>query len=785
MNGTETTKVAGSSQPVVEEANGAAGSAPALGAFVSATGHKFHARTGTSDAAIFKLVVDENEYNLPPRFQPDDIVIDIGAHIGGFSYASLARGAGKVYAFEAHPENHAIASKNVERFGGRVSCRQRAVWRSDQPSQFLYNEDLSGNSNPGGISLLWNDEGEAVETISLDQILSEASEGFQKTIRLLKIDCEGSEYPILFTSTQLQIVEEICGEYHEVPAGRIPERAKVPGKFERFDRFALKEFFEEQGWSIVLEPKADQLGLFHARQSLPSTLRSEESSLEDLMSQVREAVRVREARGETSFINASAELFKLLSADGFFSLDFGEAGSQSEHLTTVGDFARLQLQPRFEPAADNHYHVNALLKYHDREFIWNAYKAILKREPDEGGLKDFLALLRSGTRNKIDILASLQSSAEGQRAGVTIEGLRTPALIRKFYRLPVIGYLAEMLVTIARLPLLVRSQRQSENHLIAQQERLATHIAQTNHQFLDQIKETHNRIKEYSADATRQADCLREALVALRESLTLFAQHQKQIAVLQHQQVNALFREQQNLRNHEPINRRVAGPGGAQRSAVSDIDQIEASLTEHLRGTPDSLKQDLDFYLSLLNASHVTGEILDLGCGRGIWLQHLKDSGLPAIGVEANIHLAEAGQKRGLEIIHADVIQHLRGLPEASVQAVTGFHLVEHFEFHDLLQLLREIRRVLKPEGVVILETPNPKNLVVGACNFYADPTHRQPLFPETLQFLLDAVGFVQTRITYLHPTEGSPFNNSEPGSRELHIWLFGPRDFAAIGLKS
>ena len=59
---------------------------------------------------IFKLVVDENEYNLPPRFNPDDIVIDIGAHIGGFSYASLSA-VQKVYAFEAHPENHAIASK--------------------------------------------------------------------------------------------------------------------------------------------------------------------------------------------------------------------------------------------------------------------------------------------------------------------------------------------------------------------------------------------------------------------------------------------------------------------------------------------------------------------------------------------------------------------------------------------------------------------------------------------------------------------------------------------------
>lgn len=783
MNGTETTNLTGNT-PLVTEASGSEpASFPVLGEFVSATGHRFHARTGTTDPEIFKVVVDDNEYNLPERFQPDDIVIDIGAHIGGFSYASLQRGAGKVYAFEAHPENHAIASKNVERFGGRVSCRQLAVWRSDQPSQTLYNESLAGNSNTGGISLLWNDEGQAVETISLDQILSEASEGFRKPIRLLKIDCEGSEYPILFTSSQLQIVKEICGEYHEVPAERIPDRAKVPGKFERFDRFALKEFFEDQGWSIVLEPKAEQLGLFHARQNLSSISDQEEASFNDLMSQIREAVRVREAEGDTSFINASAELFKLLSADGFFSFDFGEAEPQSGHLITTREISRLHLQPAFEPAANDHYHVNDLLKYHDREFIWNAYRAILKREPDERGLADFLSLLRSGNRNKIDILASLQSSAEGKRAGVTVEGLSTPALIRKFYRVPVIGYLAEMLVTIARLPHLVRSQRQTETHLIAQQERLAAHIAQTNHQLLDQIRETHNQIREQQNDARRQADSLREGLLTLGESLTSLAQHQKQLAVVQHQQVSALFREQQNLRNNQPANRRLAGWDPAEGS--SEIDQIEASLSEHLRGAPHSLKKDLDFYLSLLKASRVTGEILDLGCGRGIWLQHLKESGLRATGVEANSQLAAAGRNGGLEIIQGDVIEHLGQLPEASLQAVTGFHLIEHFEFHDLLQLLREIRRVLKPGGMMIVETPNPKNLVVGACNFYADPTHRKPLFPETLQFLLDAVGFVQTRITYLHPTEGSPFNDSEPGSRELHIWLFGPRDFAAIGWKS
>ena len=108
----------------------------------------------------------------------------------------------------------------------------------------------------------------------------------------MKIDCEGSEYPILFTSTRLlHIVEEVCGKYHEVAPDTVPERAKVPGNYEPYDRFALKEFFEELGWSIVLQPQTERVGFFHARAG--SKRRTEELDVAELMAQVRGAVRLR------------------------------------------------------------------------------------------------------------------------------------------------------------------------------------------------------------------------------------------------------------------------------------------------------------------------------------------------------------------------------------------------------------------------------------------------------------------------------------------------------------
>lgn len=530
----------------------------------------------------------------------------------------------------------------------------------------------------------------------------------------------------------------------------------------------------------------------HASNKLMIEVSQPEVSVEELRGKIREAVARREAEGKTSFIDASAQLFKVLSSDTAFWDSLSAPDSLSEQ-TNAGqeEITRLRLQHEFSVRDDDRYHINDLLLYHDREFIWNTYRALLKREPDEEGDRSYLELLRSGRRNKIDIIDSLHRSPEGKRAKVSIEGLAVPAMIRRLYRLPIIGYFAELSVALARLPVLVRSQRQLECHLVAQQDRIASHFTQTNQQLLNMINQIGNRLAEAG---NRLAEADRANAASFQDALTGFAEQQKRIAELQHQQVTALFREQQKLIDNHRLVTGDAGPQqlksktsnrSQQAPGQTELDRLQASFEDRFRGDKEELKKDLKFYLSLLKESNVTSEILDLGCGRGEWLELLKEERLSATGVESNRTLADAGRSRGLEIIQQDAIEYLRGQPNNSLQAVTGFHLIEHLEFQELIQLLAEIRRTLKPGGLVIVETPNPKNLVVGACNFYADPTHRKPLFPETLQFLLDSLGFERIRLEYRHPVEGSPFDNTEPGSRELHIWLFGPRDFAAIGWKA
>ncbi|HVG34034.1 MAG TPA: FkbM family methyltransferase [Pyrinomonadaceae bacterium] len=226
----------------------------------------FYIRPETNDFNIFDSVVQHNEYGLPDRMESHDVLIDIGAHIGSFTYAALMRGAARVYAFEAHPINYVVAVRNLERFGDRAVCRELAVWRSDSEGEKLFNDPLANYSKPntGGFSVVYNDFGLAVQAIGLDEILLEASEGLTRPVDLLKIDCEGAEYPILFTSKYLAIVKEMCGEYHEIPTNIVPLRARVKG-VEEFNRHSLKRFLEAQGFAVELTPHGPADGIFHAR----------------------------------------------------------------------------------------------------------------------------------------------------------------------------------------------------------------------------------------------------------------------------------------------------------------------------------------------------------------------------------------------------------------------------------------------------------------------------------------------------------------------------------------
>jgi SAM-dependent methyltransferase len=216
------------------------------------------------------------------------------------------------------------------------------------------------------------------------------------------------------------------------------------------------------------------------------------------------------------------------------------------------------------------------------------------------------------------------------------------------------------------------------------------------------------------------------------------------------------------------------------------LDAMYASFEDRFRGSRADIKQRQSFYIPYIQeakAGSASRPVLDLGCGRGEWLELLRDAGLAAQGVDLNRVFLEHCRDMGLNVIEQDALLYLSSLKRDSLGAVTSFHLVEHLPHKTLISLFDEALRVLMPGGLVIFETPNPENLIVGACNFYFDPTHLKPLPAEPLRFMLEARGFVATKIIPLHPL--GHFKDLETTAPMLAPLFAGSQDYALIGRKA
>lgn len=184
-------------------------------------------RPGTLDRMIFNGVVAHNEYGLPPCFSPADVVIDVGAHIGSFAWAVAQRGAERICSVEPDAANCALAARHLAPYlrRGQVRLLQRAVWRSDPNDDELRFDGyhpfprsfagMEGILNTGNGSVVWG-VGEPVGKVALDDLIDTLTDGGRCRVRLLKLDCEGAEWPILLTSRRLHAIDEIVGEFHEV-----------------------------------------------------------------------------------------------------------------------------------------------------------------------------------------------------------------------------------------------------------------------------------------------------------------------------------------------------------------------------------------------------------------------------------------------------------------------------------------------------------------------------------------------------------------------------------------
>jgi len=221
-------------------------------------------------------------------------------------------------------------------------------------------------------------------------------------------------------------------------------------------------------------------------------------------------------------------------------------------------------------------------------------------------------------------------------------------------------------------------------------------------------------------------------------------------------------------------------------------------LEKRYRGTEEEIRERIAGYLPYLAAG---GPALDLGCGRGEALALLGEHGIAARGVDGSARMVAMCRERGLDAVQGDLFAALAAAPAGSLGAVLSFHVVEHLPIGALDRLVRLAWGALRPGGTLILETPSPLSLVVGARNFWLDPTHARPVHPESLRLLYELAGFDPVECLDLRPfpaAERLPeieLARLPPEQRVLadavnrlrdHLddLLYGCQDFALIGVK-
>ena len=213
--------------------------------------------------------------------------------------------------------------------------------------------------------------------------------------------------------------------------------------------------------------------------------------------------------------------------------------------------------------------------------------------------------------------------------------------------------------------------------------------------------------------------------------------------------------------------------------------EFYADFEDQFRGPYEEIKDRLRVYLPIFERARVTTDILDVGCGRGEWLELLRETGMQARGVDHNRIFIERCRQRSLDVVQADAIAYLRELADASLNAATSFHLVEHLPFKTLLMLLDEVVRVLRPGAPLILETPNPANFIVGSHTFYADPTHRNPIPSMTLRFLLEARGLKNIEVMNVRPQEEAKIAGDDELTKRFNEYFFASPDYGIVGWKN
>ncbi len=342
-----------------------------------------------------------------------------------------------------------------------------------------------------------------------------------------------------------------------------------------------------------------------------------------------------------------------------------------------------------------------------------------------------------------------------------------------------------------------------EERLLEQTEKINTR-ADSLFVVLDKRLETLDRqLDGFADEQTRQTRAQLESLTAeYQRSSDHLDDLSRRLGELRQQQ----FMINRKLQRHAAAGEDSAvTPGSFPAVDDSGEDQHQDDHAYYLfenifRGSEEVILERQSVYLPYYKGAQ---NVLDIGCGRGEFLELLKREEVPAYGIDLNEDMIQVCREKGFDVRQAEALAHLRSLPPESLGGVFMAQFIEHLPASAIVDAARLAFDKLRPGAHLAMETQNPLSMVVSARNFYTDMSHIRPVHPEAARFMLQMVGFQQVELKFLAPfspaeqlkpildeaiappvTDRHLFERVQGNFEKLNDLMFGYQDFAVIGRK-
>jgi 2-polyprenyl-3-methyl-5-hydroxy-6-metoxy-1,4-benzoquinol methylase len=227
------------------------------------------------------------------------------------------------------------------------------------------------------------------------------------------------------------------------------------------------------------------------------------------------------------------------------------------------------------------------------------------------------------------------------------------------------------------------------------------------------------------------------------------------------------------LRNTNPITTHEPAPAPA---AIPALDY--SRFAERFRGTDEEIRRNMEFYRPFFVGRE---NVLDIGCGRGEFLEVMREAGVPARGIDLSAESVAQCRDKGLTAEVADLFPFLAAQPDGEFDGILSSQVIEHLPPERVPEMIRLCGAKLRRGGVLAIETPNPECLAIFATYFYLDPTHTRPMPHQYLQFCMEEAGLTAIEVHRLAPAiETIPELASLPA--DFRERFFGGLDYAIIG---